>query len=1117
MGNTLNTITVAIGEVLSSLEQVLESSSKAKALINALGWELPPGVEDIGLASIDLTAFLEKLRIVIESSEEEWESEILMASRIADLAEALSRIVGEINHLARELPSQLNEYGDYVSRTNIDKELSKRMSDLLIAGYLSKKSNPLFSILQLLNIVEFRHFEADPDNYQIEHVRAIVHYKHINSLLSDPSEHLKETYGWGTTEFSSLDLLTRIGEVLRALGATVRMQPMDPRAEKALVGDPAYDTTNNPAPQMFIQLYEDLGEIAGLMLGLTVFGARPTLEGASDGGIGFLPIVRGHVEGEIPLYAFDDTVFEFSADADLLKRMALILRPNLPSQVQKAANLSELADGRFALGIRHGKAGEPKTLVSFPGGSHLTMEQFTLIGGLDKASEEVMGSFMELGLWGGQFTLFMSEADGFLSKIISLEQIQIPFDFRVGWNSSKGIYFLGSAGLSVMIPLHRNLGPIFLQLLHLTLNINEESFDVEVSTSGDLTLGPLAITVGHLGMDVKVSFTEGNLGFFGLSPSFKPPTAIGLSIDSQGIKGGGFLSIDPPNYFGVLELSFQDEIDLTAFGLITTKLPDGQDGFSLVISILAEFQPIQLGLGFALTGVGGLIGINRQMNEEALRETVKSHSLDHILFPAAPIKDAVKIIDSIKKILPPKEGFHVFGPMAQIIWGGSVTLVEFQVGIFIEIGGPVRIALIGQASSRLPNKKAPVVVLNMDVLGYIDFGKETVAIDSSLFDSHIQGIKIDGQMALRSSWGDDADFAMSVGGFFPRYTPPPGFPTLKRLAVTLGDGNPKISLSAYMAITSNTLQFGALLELWAKKRGFTIAGGMGFDALFIFNPFSFEVAIEAWVDVRRGGFVLMAVSLGLTLTGPNPFRAKGYAKIRICWFLKFKVRFDVTFGTKQQQIQATVSPLTVLRGELEDPRNIRFELPHWASATLMFAEGADQRLDRSGSWVFSQNAVPLNFPMARFGGTTPPAGEQQLSIAAALPGETDAIPSEPTTARFAPEQFHDWSVEDRLAAPAFEEFESGLSLGGSFKSGPPSAHQRISVEFETVLKESDDYLSSLNESNPKKVPQRYLGLASATIKARSQATARSRPMYTPRRNSRDTQHPNFVSVAGAGR
>ena len=44
----------------------------------------------------------------------------------------------------------------------------------------------------------------------------------------------------------------------------------------------------------------------------------------------------------------------------------------------------------------------------------------------------------------------------------------------------------------------------------------------------------------------------------------------------------------------MMQISFKNEIDVTAFGLITTKLPDGRPGFSLVISILAEFQPIQL-------------------------------------------------------------------------------------------------------------------------------------------------------------------------------------------------------------------------------------------------------------------------------------------------------------------------------------------------------------------------------------------------------------------------------------------------------------------------------------------------------------------------------------------
>ena len=187
MANTITNLTLEVGNLLSALEEVFARSASTKAYINFLGWELPPGVEDIGLAGVDFTVFVDKLRIVSESSEAEWDDEILMASRIADLAVALGNLVQQIHHLAETLPAQLAEHGDYVSRTNIHKELPRRILDLLIAGYLADRSPLIFSILNLLNIVEFKHLEADEENFQVEHVRAIVHYDHLHSLFSDPS------------------------------------------------------------------------------------------------------------------------------------------------------------------------------------------------------------------------------------------------------------------------------------------------------------------------------------------------------------------------------------------------------------------------------------------------------------------------------------------------------------------------------------------------------------------------------------------------------------------------------------------------------------------------------------------------------------------------------------------------------------------------------------------------------------------------------------------------------------------------------------------------------------------------------------------------------------------
>ena len=100
MANTITNLTLELGNILSALEEAFARSASMKAYINFLGWELPPGLDDIGLAGVDFTVFLDKLRTVAESSEAEWDDEILIASRIANLAVATGKLVADIHHLA---------------------------------------------------------------------------------------------------------------------------------------------------------------------------------------------------------------------------------------------------------------------------------------------------------------------------------------------------------------------------------------------------------------------------------------------------------------------------------------------------------------------------------------------------------------------------------------------------------------------------------------------------------------------------------------------------------------------------------------------------------------------------------------------------------------------------------------------------------------------------------------------------------------------------------------------------------------------------------------------------------------------------------------------------------
>ena len=794
--NLINEATAGVGQLLSRLDLVRNDISEARALINLMGWDLPPGVDDIGLATIDLSDFLEKLEAVIGASDEEWEDEIAMIGRIADLTLALNDLVQAIRTLAEELPTKLAAFGDYVDRTNIHKELPRRLFDFLVVNYLAQKSPFAFAVLHLGNLIDYPHFEADPPNFQVEHVRAVVNYHLFKTLVTDPSELAEEAYGWGTPDFAAMTFLQRLSQLFQTIGMRSRIQPLDKRAEEVwfetTVSDP------EPFPQLITFVHEERGSIVGLRLGFSIFGARPTSVGASDGGLGFAPIVRGEVHGSVPFFPLDDTFIDFSAAGDLLKRLALVLRPDQDLKVKAGGGISDAITGRFAVTLRRGSPeGDPRILLSIGGGSALRIQQVLITGGMEKYSDRSPESFLELALLGGNFDFSMDDADGFLKETVSQKKIGSPFDLRVGWTSAQGIYFQGSSGLLVTIPAHASLGPFSLSSVTVELKVEDGGFGLESSVSGNLTLGPLLITVRRLGLQVDVTFGEGNLGIFGLSPHFKPPSGLGLSIDGGGFKGGGFLGFEPErqSYSGMLELEYQDQFTLKAFGLLNTRLPNGQSGFSLLIVISSEFTPIQLGLGFKLNGVGGLLGLNRTVNIEPLRAGLRANTLSTILFPTDVVANADRIISDLKQVFPPQEGRFIFGPMAKIAWG-TPTLVTIDLGLVIEIPDPVRLFILGVLRAVLPDEKAVILQVQVNFLGEINFERRQLKFDASLFDSKLLGFNLSGDMAIRLDWGADANFLLTVGGFHPAYEPPPmDLPAIRRLTLSLLNGdNPRLRL-----------------------------------------------------------------------------------------------------------------------------------------------------------------------------------------------------------------------------------------------------------------------------------------------------------------------------------
>ena len=265
----------------------------------------------------------------------------------------------------------------------------------------------------------------------------------------------------------------------------------------------------------------------------------------------------------------------------------------------------------------------------------------------------------------------MADADSFLQENIAQEQLSAPYDIVVAWDSQQGIHFKGSIGLEGDFSLNANFGPIYLEKLSMAVKPQDERFDIEASTSGRLSLGPLTASVEEIGVSVEILFNGGNLGLYGLSPDFKPPKGLAIEIEASVVSGGGYLYFDQEKaqYSGIIQLQFE-QLSLTAIGLLTTRMPDGTSGYSLLIILTVEdFQPIQLGLGFKLTGIGGLFGFNRTVAIDTLRAGLKNQTLDRILFPKDPLKNSSAIISTLRTVFPPTSNQYVLGPIAQLAWG----------------------------------------------------------------------------------------------------------------------------------------------------------------------------------------------------------------------------------------------------------------------------------------------------------------------------------------------------------------------------------------------------------------------------------------------------------------
>ncbi len=1047
MGTALNIFGKVLPDIFRPLEEAFSSPASLEFLFQRYGWRVEVTDQAYGLIQdrsnlvSALKSFHDAVDPIIASLDNSADS-LFPDQELAEILEAGKSVFDAVRS-----PSLSDSTGLVapLDDPRFWQDVGSHLIQDLLVQYLRRRIPKAYLLASVVGVIRYDRI-AQVDQTHIEYIRTSIDPSQLGKLVDNPLEAVKRFYMWGQSDgpFEHQRLMVVLEKVAKAIGffaAPISTAGRDFAGSATGSSFSAVSTEDGVRLAILNDITEQ--DVTVFEIALEILPAQRDTD-VEPSGLVVLPILRGLSNSSARLS--DNTIIEGQVEVDSDDLLASVVSPDGFDW------LSDNPNATIDLALRRSPTSAPVTFGDSDGARiQLNSGSFgvSFKGAGTSADFSIRTSAEEAnGRAGLEAVIPLGQADSFVKDTIRRDEISASFSGSVSLSSQDGLRFSGGSISGIEIPGNIKLGAVTIRDLALGLVRREEAqgsgAGIQLTSTVCAELGPLTVSIRKLGAKLDfVHYSNEELinsnsnidpifGNFDLELRFVRPDGVGISVDGGGFSGGGFLEFDSDNnrYVGALELTFKEKIALSAIGILTTALPNNSDGYSLLIVISAEFNPIQLGYGFTLNGVGGLLGLNRETNTDRLRTGLRDQTLESILFPKNIVANASRIISDLTNVFPASANRFLFGPVVKIGWGAP-TVLTIDVGLILEVPEPVKLALVGVLRAQLPESKK-LLQLRVNFLGVVNFQQERLSFDASLFDSKLLKFTLSGDMAMRLTWGKNPNFLITVGGFHPAYEPPPmSLPQIRRLTIQLLAGkNPRITLESYFAITSNTTQVGAKAELYAAAGPFNVYGFISFDALFQVSPFYFITDVNAMLALRRETRSIASIKLALTLEGTTPWKAKGTARLKLFWFLTVKIRFSKTFGRSEDTRLDDIAVLPLLEAELGNSGNWQAALPPRREMLVSVRE-LDVSSDHIvvhpfGSLSVSQKIVPFNVDVDTVGHQKPRDGRRFEVTSLSIGNQPQT--SRPTKEQFAPAQFFEKTDEEKLKSKSFEELDSGAAV-----------------------------------------------------------------------------------------
>lgn len=1042
-------------KVFLPLRQSLASKENFETFLLRYGWDA--GIEDEDMNTIhsafaiesqltDLTASLDTFINGTES--EQAEAFLLLTKQLENLM-----------HKLWNLSSATSNASFPVNEPSFWNELSENLISDLLATYLESSKPALFAIFHFTGVIKYEKIIPVVSD-RIPFTKTTIDLEKLADFFTAPQELFKNNYNWNlpSANFNYTKLFNVLKRIFLAFRIPVSITV--PREELSALLLDNDQIIPQSLKELAIHIIDGIaiGDNSYWKIGMVILPIPdPVKSNANPSGIALLPLLQGDLSFPINLSRDITLAFSGAFQAD-----NLILAEIYPHK----SSVNVLTETEIDAAIELiGSPAKPWILIGAEDSHKIELAGFKIsyaVAGALSDPEVLLsigtGEESATKASGCKVTIFLNDSDSFIKDSVNKSSLEFSFSLAVVWSSKTGFRFNGEASLDIPLPVNIKVGSVTLQNAHVIVSAGKKKtstngFELRFTAGLQGTFGPLRLEVDGLGLifnaipysrqDINNLPPDSNAPLFGnldLDLGFVPPKGIGIEVNASAVTGGGYLFFDPDKgeYAGVAQLTIQGKIIVKAIGIIQTKLPDGKPGYSFLLIITAEFPAIQLGMGFSLTGIGGLVGINRSIDMARLEAGIFNNAIDDVLFPADPLHNAYALINSINQIFPAASNQYTVAVMAQLAWGAA-SIVTIELGLILEFPEPLTVVLLGviraEVKKKLFGKEITALHLQVNFRISIEFDRKFIKLDAALYHSKLIGMELTGQMAVRVKYGSNPDFAISIGGFFPGFQPPAlELPAkIERLQIILHSGNPYIAVGCYLAVTSNTIQFGISGTFKLEKYGCKILGNISFDALFQISPFHFEVDIHMFLGVSWHGYDLASIKLDGSFSGPSPWHVTGTLKLSV-WIFSKTVHVNETWGNNDDAALEKVRVLPLLAQDIGAAAN--WERTSGSTGTLVSLrkdlnnepDAEMLMLHPNELLAVRQNTVPLGINIDKFGARKP-MGANKFNVQL-IDKNNAEIPAGKVQNRFAPAQFIDMTDDQKLNAPSYELFDAGIHFEG---------------------------------------------------------------------------------------